>query len=54
MRTEAGVETAAQGTAALGVAGCRLKGFIKGRDGHRVTSDAAVLMGRAVAWSQHP
>lgn len=42
------------GTAVLGMAACKIQGLIKGRDGHRVTSDADLLMGRAVSWSQQP
>lgn len=33
------------GTAVLGMAACRVQGAVKGRDRHRVTSDAALLMG---------
>lgn len=46
--TEGWVEITVQGTAVLGMAACKVKGFIKGRDGHGVTSDAASLMGWAV------
>lgn len=42
------------GTAVLGMAACRIRGVVKGRDRHRVTSDAALLMGWAVSQSQHP
>lgn len=42
------------GTAVLGMAACRIQGLVKGRGRHRVTSDAALLMGWTVSQSQHP
>lgn len=37
------------GTAVLGMAKGKIQGAVKGRDRHRVTSDAALLMGWAVS-----
>lgn len=42
------------GTAVLGMAACKIQGVVKRRDRHGVTSDAALLRGWAVSWSQHP